>query len=58
MIDFNMPPGVSARDIPGQDEAHGDKVLDDSGLTDSCARSIRARGSYDNRSINEEGDGL
>lgn len=25
-------------------EALGDKVLDDSGLTDSCARSIRARG--------------
>lgn len=25
-------------------EAHGDKVLDDSGLTDSCAAAIRARG--------------
>ncbi len=23
MTDFNMPPGVSARDIPGQDEAPG-----------------------------------
>ena len=24
MSDFNMPPGVSARDIPGQDDYEGD----------------------------------
>lgn len=68
MTDFNMPPGVSARDIPGQDEAPwqpietapktGRKVIAFYLNSNGKTRTVMARWLTDEQAAETDADGV